>query len=194
MKYVIWIFLIAAVPVLTGALNYVDEGFEGAAFPPAGWTTTASLTAYWDKRTGGPWGNYALGSATSGGNYTSWAQLDTYPFVVGAGKDLYYRFDCSKDGGGFGAYNVYFQVRYAGTGSVLGGGSFPWTGSSWGLFSCSANIPTAQPVFGRFYIYCGSTQNHWAGIAGHVDNVLFSDAPFAAVAPASLGRVKAVFR
>jgi hypothetical protein len=187
--------LMVAAAAAAEAVDFVHEGFAGSTFPPAGWAvaTGGSRPGRWVRDVGGPWGAYAYGSAAVHGDQfeDSWATLSTYEFDLPAQTEVYYCFfyavsihgtDCD---GRF--YIVYvnppsgYLVNYAVQGPT-----------SWRYWSGHAFNPSAARVKAVWYVFARGRE--LCGISLDVDRVTVADRDPAAVAPASLGRVKALFR
>jgi hypothetical protein len=182
---------IAAAAGVASATTFVEQDFEGGGFPPAGWLLMGSGVGNggWTLGTGGPFGYYALGWSRSPVAEGYNAQLWSPAFAVTAGTRVYYRFEYAQfysgSGAGFGA----FVFRTA-AGVFIGG--YPVDPSGWRTYSGSRVITTAGSIRGSWESIAAQTGSNTTNF--YVDNILLADAPFSAVAPASLGRVKTLFQ
>jgi len=199
------LILIAATALLASAAAatyYLDERFEGTEFPPAGWRVFQINNGNWYH--GGTWppgnGYYAAGNATQPGRMTMdyvAAALIAPPFTVPAPKTLYYRFvycvilstrgDLPLPG-----FAGEFYLYYVDTGEplehlIFNGPVYPWAEAS-GAVPVAAN----RPVTAVWYV-AYLPPDHGTTLFD-VDTCQICDENLTAVAPASLGRVKALFR
>ena len=172
----------------------MDERFDGS-FPPPGWTWRGGTLSFWTLRTNGPWGNYAFGWAGVRGTTGSTATLDSKLINVPVRRRLHYSFralaDCVM------SVNVRweFWLLYAGTEEPLEYLEWrgPFSPREWRSIEGSVVVNGTLPVFARFRVSAwGST------IQGHgefwVDTVQLGDEDLSVLAPASLGRVRALFK
>lgn len=177
------------------ATAYVDEDF-GGSFPPPGWTTrSGGGSAGWDVEGGGPWGSYAVGWAYSTDNVERWAELDTCAFHVDADTAVEFRFDYKYVYGGIEAPNyAEFSLFYAGAPEQVIGTDRVARTSSWREEKGDMPAPKAGSVKARFKVWVRNPSSQSSIYEWAVDNVLINDKEGHAVAPTSLGRVKALFR
>ena len=194
MKKVLIIAVAGALAAAVGAKDFINEDFEGA-FPPPGWKKVIYGDAHWDKSTReGPWGFYAAGTAKSWEYESSRATLSSAEFNVKAHTKYYYRFDYKANEYGNGSAGCEFYIkRVEPPGGTFLNVNLPWC-LDWverrGVFY--ATVDARVKACWRVWVEC-----YWrGGEAGfRVDRVIISDEKrFPAVAPASLGRVKALFR
>jgi len=176
-----------------GATTFVNEDFEGT-FPPTGWKKECSNRGNWTRGTGGPWGPYASGSTYSAESGLSRAALFTLQFNVRAEMRLSYRFDYGHFDVGHQSYTgalfyIAYQDQPPGTPVYV---KLSKT-SGWKRFSGEAVFYRAGPVKATWAVWCENTWRYGYSYL-RVDNVLIADKPSPAVAPASLGRVRALFR
>lgn len=192
------ILLLAAALAFAGsaaeAVKYIDERFDGS-FPPPGWTWRGGTLSGWTLRANGPWGNYAFGWAGVRGTTGSAATLDSKRINVPIRQRLYYSFRALADCTMSINPRWEFWLLYAITEEPLA--YLEWRGPfyprEWRCIEGSVVVGETSPVFARFGVSAwGST------IQGHaefwVDTVQLADENLSAVSPASLGRVKALFR
>jgi len=176
-------------------LDYVNEDFEGS-FPPAGWTTAYGGTgnASWSQASGGPEGKYASGSASSFGDGLVWATFMSPEFNVKGNTTVYYRFDYGLWGNGHGVEGGEFYIVYADEPArrlqyrELEG--LP----SWAEFAGSAAVSADDRFKACWRVWADDYwRYHFAFL--FIDDVIIADQPrHPAVEPASVGRVKALFR
>lgn len=183
--------------VLAGAAAYgafyLDERFDGP-FPPQGWTWQGGTLSSWSLRTNGPWGNYAYGVARVVGTTGSTATLNSKQVPFPIGRRLYYSFRALADCVMSINPRWEFWILYAGTEEPLAYHEWrgPFYPREWRCIEGSAVVAQAVPVFARFRVSAwGNTIEGHAEF--HVDTVQIADVTLTAVAPASLGRVKALF-
>ncbi len=176
------------------AVKYLDERFDGP-FPPPGWSAQGGTLSGWELHANGPWGNYAFGWAGVRGTTGSTAVLDSKAVNVPRGRRLDYSFralaNCTM------SVNVRweFWLLYAGTEEPLE--HLEWRGPfypvEWRAIGGHVIVSKSLPVFARFSVTAwGNT------IQGHgeywVDTVQLADEDLSAASPASLGRLKALFK
>jgi hypothetical protein len=182
---------VAALAAAAAGTVYVAEDFEGT-FPPDGWTTDCTSYGWWTKMADGPTGAYARGQVgVSPG--TARADLITYAFAVDANETVYYRFDYAHGYGGYpSTWGADFYLVYADPPNEVITQETVRTGN-WREHAASAVAPRAGSAraFWRVRVYCSW---RWAGVIFDVDNAGIADQPDVGVAPASLGRVKTLFR
>ncbi len=192
-------FIVVAVLAAAGLADakvYVDENFEQSV-PPPGWTSSKSGEgAGWDAEAGGPWGTYALGWASSSAGVERWAKMDTYSFTVPAEAKLAFRFDYKYGHGGYEAPNrATFALLYAAYPEQIFASHGMMLTSTWRGFEGTAVATRGGLVKVRFEVWVKNPHPRRVAIyAWDVDNVVVVDAGEYAVAPASLGRVRAVFK
>jgi hypothetical protein len=185
-----------------GAAYYLDERFERMHFPPPGWRVVEDGSAGWYRVTGPPPnGAYAEGTAgvpeppaTSRAAGPD-ASLVSPPFTVPAAKTLYYRFIyVTMLTVRSPPYPLYaeFYICYADTGErlvdiILNPLQYIWEEAS-GSTTAAAN----RPIIAVWRATYGPPYPGW--FLFKVDNCQLSDEDLTEVAPASLGRVKAIYR
>ena len=184
----VWVLVLAA--AAAGAAYYIDERFDGSGLPP-GWTYSTQNYAGWSIRSGGPWGNYldmyAGGSPTVG---DGWIRVDTQHVAVAAGP-LYYRSQTYRTWSGYTLVgSSWFYFYQEGTSAPLA--SFSITNESWQAKEGSVTA-AGRPVYLRWRVSAGSWMSHGCGVMLRVDTVQLSSLPMTGVAPASLGKVKALY-
>jgi hypothetical protein len=181
-----------AAAAANGAYYYLNQNFEGSWLPP-GWsiqTATPNGNAGWAQVTG-PYGYCARGFAYSYYyQYPCYGFLYSPNFYVPAGTTLYYRFDYARTyGGSSGSTGAGFYL-YRGTSPVYMRSLDGLT--DWTVASGSTPINTAGSYYGMWMIKAAGTGLNYTYL--YLDNVALSDELVEAAAPASLGRVKALFR
>jgi hypothetical protein len=196
---------LAAALVLAAAAEgklYLDERFDGAGLPE-GWTYRIEKTAGWSINSGGPWGNYLYMYAV-GYPHVGDGRINVYPHVgdgrinvdtkhvgVAAGS-IYYRFRTYRTWSGYTLVgSSWFYFYQEGTSAPLA--SFSITNPSWQVKEGSVTA-AGRPVYLRWYVTAGYWLSHGCSVALRVDTVQLSSVPMTGVAPASLGRVKALFQ
>ena len=187
------IFILAFVARATtaGATYYLDERFEGA-FPPDGWTNQGNQGG-WDQRSGGPSAKYAHSYLYGSSTYNGWATLESPAMNIPSGT-VYYRFEYYYGYGGWPYGNLAeFVLYYAGTAVQLVRVTFPG-GMNWGVCAGTAVVSQSLPVVARWRHTCSSYGMHGSTATFNVDTTQISDAPMTAVTPASLGRIKALYK
>ena len=195
MKTVLIVSFAAAFAAAAGAKDFINEDFEGA-FPPPGWKTVIYGSAGWEKsEVGAHWGFYARGGASSREAGLSRATLASAEFNVKAHTKYFYRFDYDAGDNGHGSAGWEFYIKRV----EPRGGNFlyvnlPVPESPWverrGIFY--ATVDARVKACWRVWVEC-----YWRGHSAifKVDRVIISEEKrFPAVAPASLGRVKALFK
>ena len=193
----LWLIVAAALAAagFADAAVYVDENFEQSV-PPPGWTSSKSGEgAGWDAEGGGPWGTYALGWASSSAGAERWAKLETYTFAVPAEAELAFRFDYKYGHGGYEAPNrATFSLIYAAQPEQIFASHGMLLTSTWRVFEGTAVATRGGLVKVRFEVWVQNPHPRRVAIyAWDVDNVVV-DAGEPAVAPTSLGRVRALFK
>jgi hypothetical protein len=186
---------ILSVGTATATPVVVAEGFEGSAFPPSGWRLEYNIymaTAVWNR--GESAGNhYAYGYGSAGGaNAHAEGYLITGPRTLNAGDTLRvtFRYTGTQSGTLASWYREValrkngVRVWYARLGETN------WTSYEYTL------APLAQS--GADYDFwwafgCVSSYSASGSLTFGVDDILITKYS-TAVAPASLGRVKAPFR
>jgi len=174
-----------------GATIYYEEQFEGS-FPPAGWAYSGSGvgSATWSRQAG-PWDYYlSAGIAIAGGqNYTVYI---TGPYAaVPASTTLYIRFDYMVSNSG--AYGTASAQVERPPGITLA--NFALTDPT-GWKALSEPFDTSTYTSVRVAYHLNGHANVWpTGYSGMgLDRIYISDSPAMAVAPVSLGRVRALFK
>jgi hypothetical protein len=195
MRATVIVTMVLTAASIAGATAYVDEDFTGS-FPPPRWTTQNSGgSAGWDRQSGGPSGNYALGWAFSMDNVERWAQLVTYAFRVEANTTVEFRFDYRYFYGGITAPNyAEFALFYAETPTELIGSRRVGLATSWAEYAAEIKAPRAGSIKARFKVWVRNPSTHSSIYEWDVDNVLINDKTVHAVSPVSIGRVKALYR
>lgn len=191
MKTVRAILIAALLASAAAATYYMDERFE-VSVPPPGWTSQGNQGG-WTQEDGGPSGKYASSHLSGSGTYNGTATLESPPMNLPLGT-VYYRFEYYYGYGGWPYGNVAeFVLYYAGTGTELVRVTVTW-GMNWGEREGSAVVSQALPVVARWRHLCSSYGMHGSTATFSVDTCQISGDVMTAVAPASLGRVKALFR
>ena len=168
---------------------YVDERFEDN-WPPAGWRR---VVGGWQQESGGPWGNYALGYATTTGQKPVYTTFESCPFTVRANSTVYWHFcHAERTLGVAGSAGAEFYLRYDGSSEYIVRRPVTWGG--WKHEYGSAKVAEARPLRAGFSGWVWAWPGHSAYVIISLDNVQFADESLVAVSPASLGRVKALFR
>jgi len=168
---------------------YVNETFEGN-WPPAGWR---SVTGVWQQESRGPWGKYALGVAQTTGQKPVYTTLESCRFTVRANSTVYWHFcHAERTMGVAGSAGAEFRLRYDGSSEDIFRAPLAWGG--WKHAYGSTKVPEARPLRAGFSGWVTAWPGHTAYVLISLDNVQFADESLVAVAPASLGRVKALFR
>lgn len=160
---------------------YLEENFDGATFPPTGWTTYGS--GNWSWINGG--GN-AYGTAGANRFETAGAHLKSPDFNVDAGKVLRirFRYTSSTTGSPGSAYRwAFFSSGW--TKMIM---ATTWTQ----VDELTSPVETTGLYYFRFDISVNGGSYTGGGATLYVDDVLITD-DVEAVTPASLGRVKALF-
>lgn len=193
-------FLLGAALILNpagaGAVYYLDERFEPTQFPPPGWTEYNQGGGDWFRSTWGSYYGIAIGQANaSTPNTDRWADLESFPVALAANTILYFGFAARTERSGvlnlveqrFYIYNVISSFVYA---DVTVG-----PGTSWHREEGTALLGSeAATVKARWHVHIRTGAPPGGGARFYIDNCQLCDEPMTAVAPASLGRVKAVFR
>ena len=196
MKRVLIIAVAAALAVAAAeAKDYVNEGFE-ATFPPRGWTTKyeGEGDANWKKAGGGPWGSYAYGTASSNEKGLARATLMSYEFDLKQNTRVYYRFAYWWGDHGHSSADADFYITYVGApygNLVYRKLPVAW---EWKVHAGDVVNDRAARVKACWRVW---TINYWRYHDAYLalDRIIISDEKrFPAVAPTSLGRVKALFR
>lgn len=170
---------------------YLDERFD-VSVPPPGWEQV-SYYGSWHRETGGPSGPYASVHMFGGGNYGGYAYLYTAPITFPQNGTAYIRYICRGGGAGYGILGARFYLCYYPSGSVLA--SFtPYLNTEWSEATGSVVVTLPQLIQGYWRFTCTSYSNHGGGGGWDIDNCQISDENPTTVMPASLGRVRAVFR
>lgn len=159
----------------------VREDFEGSSFPPAGWEAEGSGTGTWNWYNGGGYARGVVNVPPFGEVQTS---LYTYGFQVTRGTLLQIRFIYKTDGFTEGR-------RYV----RLGGWSqyVPYTyDHQWTQFTGSTT-PTESREYKLEFYFSLSGGSHGMSSVWDLDDVVVTR-DNVGVAPASLGRVRALYR
>jgi len=168
---------------------YVNEKFEGK-WPPAGWR---SVVGAWQRESAGPWGNYAFGYRTTTAQERVYATFESCPFTVRANSTVYWHFcHAARTLGVPASAGVEFYLRYDGSSKNIV--RTPLAFGEWKHVYGSAKVPEARPLRAAFSGWVAAWPGHSAYVLISLDNVQFADESLVAVSPASLGRVKALFR
>jgi hypothetical protein len=177
------------------AENFVNENFEGR-FPPEGWRKEIEGYGRWIKSPNGPWGSCAWGTAGTTGTGYSRAALFSHSFYLERDVYVYYKLNYNVNWGieNEGIVWTRFLLYYDQPGSgYLLRRTLPDSGY-WP--ECSGRITNSKA--GRLKAGFKAEVRTYGGggfIMLLVDNVIVSDRKISpAVSPASLGRVKALFR
>lgn len=181
-----------------GAAVYVDEDFE-SRWLPEGWSTgkggqgPGSYETGWIRQREGPPHNYhamAYGYAQRAMGY---AYLRTPNLNVPANTTVYYGYDYK-----FGwtstllRFLAVMQCFHVGHSTPFYEGGHQRR-SSWEKVRYHFTVPESSPFYVQWYIYVNAGSNP-GSLNFWLDNVTLTDEEYHAVAPASLGRVKALFR
>jgi opacity protein-like surface antigen len=193
MKKVLVVAVAAVLAAGALAADFVREGFDRSTFPPAGWKveTNGYGSGAWRREGYGPWGAHAVGMVSSVGSEDPWAELWTYEFSIPARTEIYYGFYYWALGGG--NYGCVFHIGYV---SAPGGYLVkhrPLGNTNWKYVSGHAFNLSAARVKARWSVSCGPSAGT-SGVVLGIDRVTITDEDPHAVAPTSLGRVKALFR
>ena len=174
---------------VAGAAVILEENFEGAKFPPAGWEKVEVRGAWTRENVGAPydWCAYFHSFAYVGGEgtlRTKGQELNAVEHAV----SFAYRYRAEPAGGTASA-----QARV----ERLDGEVWQVV-SSWPLPKSSAfqlfefkHAAAAPAGTYRLLFYADAAEE--AIVFFRIDNVTWESGPFTAVAPASLGRVKALY-
>jgi len=185
-----FIVIILVAAAAAGATRYLDQRFNGS-FPPGGWSIVNYNGCEWYGGTGGPNGNYAHGTGAPPSYESGYAILDSPTMNIPQGTTVYYRYQYSFGIGGVMSGDARFYLLYTDNQSILA--SYGISSWSWAWASGSAAVTRAAPIRARWHFSAGS-----AGMPTFieycVDTCQITDEPMDAVAPASLGRVKTLFR
>ena len=192
-----WLVVAAALALAAAAAakDYVNEDFEGS-FPPAGWTASyeGNNSGRWEQLGGGPGGCYVHGSVSSWQEGLVATTFMSPGFNVKGNTTVYYRFDYGLWGNGHGVEGGEFYIVYAQTPArrlqyrELEG--LP----SWAEFTGSAAVSADDRFKACWRVWADDYwRYHFAFLM--FDDVIISDQPrHPAVEPASVGRVKALYR
>jgi len=159
----------------------VSEDFSGSEFPPAGWTTEGSGEGYWHWSNAG---GYAKGECFPAMYADLTTSLKSPSFHVSAGTRLHVRFRYFAQFSGEGAaLHVYVGTWYA---------YIPYA-ESWAWYDADTDVyGTGGTLRGEWRI-SGNGGSHGNTGSWYIDDVLITRYN-TAVAPASLGRIKALYR
>ncbi len=179
-------------PSAAAAKVYVDENFDAGKMPDG-----------WSARTAGE-GSANYGFVARAGGYCYWAavtvrdgqyglvELKSRQLAVPVGT-LYYLFDFTSYSYGTATVGKRFFVRYDGSSNDIKYVSLP-TNSDWHVEGGSFYVGEAKPIIAYWAISAGAAPGRYGTGSMGLDNVKLFDEASVAVAPASLGRVKALFR
>lgn len=194
MKCVWYCLVFAAAAASAG--YYLDERFNGSGLP-SGWRFSHTNIGNWSI-VGGPWGNCIMlhASGTAHGQ-SGTAVLETSCIAAAAGT-IYYRFDyrwtwsavsSSLVGAGFRMYAV-------GSSTPLASIAFnPNEAGPWRVLAGSFDLASSASLYGYWYaIGAGSGSFYYGQLDVYIDTVQVSNESMTGAAPASLGRVKALYR
>jgi hypothetical protein len=181
----------AAAALLAGAASaavIIQEDFEGAKFPPADWETVEVKGAWAREHVGAPynWCAYFYSYAYTGGRGTLRTKGQELTAVEHA-VSFVYRYRAEPAGGMTSAEARVERLE----------GEVWQLVSSWPLPKSSTFQPydfkhaAASAGTYRLLFYADAAAE--AIVFLRVDDVLWESGPFTAVAPASLGRVKALY-
>jgi hypothetical protein len=196
MKSVIWVVVLWAMGATAAApVTYIDERFNNGC-PPPGWTTQDNGRGHFYPGSSGPYGSYAYAYSTvSSMTSPGWAYLESTSFNIVQGQTLYYRFQYDfyrspSLGSAWGAFYIVVPV----SGQILTSWSRNTTSGDWTEMSGTYVPPYNATVAARWRLDVAVSS--MGGQTGRfsIDTCQIGTDDFAAVAPASLGRVKAVFR
>lgn len=174
------------------ATYYLDEDFDEGTLP-AGWQarTSGNGRAYYTfERRGGGYYFYAGVEARSE-EYAA-VELTSPQFTAPPGT-LYYRFDFTSYSYGSATAGKHFAVKYVGSTTNIIYEILP-ANSSWHVEAGSFYVGEAKPIVAIWDISVGAAPGRYGSGSMGLDDVAIADNANIAVAPASLGRVKALFR
>jgi len=187
--------ILAAWAAGAAAVTFIDERFNNGC-PPPGWTTQNNGRTSFNLGSGGPAGPYATASATiSSMTSPAWAYLDSTPFNITQGQTLYYRFqyDMYRSPSLGSAWGTFYIIVTVG-GQILTSWSRNSTTGEWTEYS-GYYVPLYDAtVVARWRFDCAVSSMGGQSGRFSIDTCQIGTESFAAVAPASLGRVRAVFR
>ena len=164
------------------ANTYLSEDFEGATFPPTGWSTYG--TGSWSWVNGG--GN-AYGTAGANPFESAAGNLVSPSFDVEAGKALRIRFRYISSTFGYPGSAYRWAILSSGWSEML-------MASTWTQVDETTDpLETGGLQQLRFNIAVNGGAYTGGGGTLRVDDLLVTDSD-SPVAPASLGRVKAIFK
>ncbi len=174
--------------VAAGAAVIVEEDFEGAKFPPDGWERTQTKGTWTRENVGTPynWCAYFYSFGYVGGQGTLRTKGQELTAVEHAFSfDYRYRGEPAS-----GTTSAQARVEYLDgeTWQVVSSWPLPKS-STFQLFG--AKHPAS--VAGTYRLLFQAQAEPEAIVFFRVDNVMWESGPFTAVAPASLGRVKALY-
>jgi hypothetical protein len=183
-----WVLAAAGAP----ATVYLDEGFDEGKMP-TGWQarTSGNGIAYYsfEKRAGG-YCYYASVEARSE-QYAA-VELTSKQLTVTPGT-LYYRFDFASTHYGSASTSKVFSAKYVGSSSSIFYEILP-TSSGWHVETGSFYVGEAKPIVAIWEISVGAAPGRYGTGTFSLDDVAIADDPNFAVAPASVGKVRALFR
>jgi hypothetical protein len=168
---------------------YVREDFDGA-FPPEGWVR---VCGGWTQGAEGPWGPYAIGVVNTTASTPVYATFESPAFTVPPAGKVHWQFWHDEDTMGVpGSAGAEFYLRYDGTSEYACNLVLPW--GEWKLQIGDAVVTRGGAVRAGFSVWVTAWPPQSAYGIMYLDNVRLADASMVGVAPASLGRVKALFR
>jgi hypothetical protein len=177
-----------AVPALA-VKYYVREDFDGA-FPPEGWVR---VSGGWVQGKEGPWGPYAIGVVNTTASTPKYATFESPAFTVPPASKVHWQFWHDDHTMGVpGSAGAEFYLRYDGTTENVYFQVLPW--GEWKLQTGDAAVTRGGALRAGFSVWVTAWYPHSAYGIIFLDNVRLADGSMVGVSPASLGRVKALFR
>lgn len=192
------LIILWAAAVAAQAVYYFDERFNGPELP-VNWITHNENGGYWDwHSSGGSPGAYITGFTIGGGEEnspTAVACIETPPFTIPQGNTLYYRYFYTFNVGAYhsnisNAFYIYYTDNSQRLVELLDVPNY----SSWHLLAGSAVVSRAAPLRAAWRATGRGAMGRAGGCAYSVDTVQITDMALTAATPASLGRVKALYR
>lgn len=173
----------AAAAVATTPPPFVDEDFEGSRFPPARWTVDGSGDWGWSNP-----GGYADGYATSTVGHTASCSITSPPFPLegGARVRAVFRYVATGRGSAPTDHAIYLRGGGHHMANTLPKAS-EWSKYEW----LSPSAPASDDFRISWVATVYSPYNSGTGIL-RLDDVVIT-LHNAAVAPTSIGRVKALY-
>ncbi len=188
-KYIRITTAAALLAVIASAAVILEENFDGAKFPPTGWEKVQVRGAWTRENVGAPytWCAYFHSYAYVGGQGTLRTKGQELTAVEHA-VSFVYRYRGEPGSGTTSAQARVERLDGGGVWSVV---------SSWPLPKRSAfqlfDFKHAAAVAGTYRLLFYADAAKDAIVFFRLDNVTWESGPFTAVAPASLGRVKALY-